>query len=207
MQVYPVSTIAKLLNLTERRVQQLSKDGVIPRSIKGKYDLVAAVQGYAKYLQDIVTGRNLTIDTDQEKAKLLKAQAEKAELELAILKDKYIPADDVQFEWLNLVLAFRSHILNMPTKLATKLAVIQNTAEIQQILQDELYEALTQLSKYDSEKTQNSNDSCKKSNKQVSPAAETFGKPVGRSVSTVIKRIKLLSLEDGIRAELLTNER
>ena len=40
---YPVSTIAKLFNLTERRVQQLASEGVIPKPERGKYDLVASV--------------------------------------------------------------------------------------------------------------------------------------------------------------------
>ena len=36
---YPVSTIAKLLMLTERRVQQLTADGVIPKPERGRYEL------------------------------------------------------------------------------------------------------------------------------------------------------------------------
>ena len=48
---YPVSTIAKLLMLTERRVQQLTADGVIPKPERGRYELIPAVQGYIKYLR------------------------------------------------------------------------------------------------------------------------------------------------------------
>lgn len=44
--LYKVAVIARFLNLTERRVQQLARDGIIPKPEKGKYDLVGCVQGY-----------------------------------------------------------------------------------------------------------------------------------------------------------------
>ena len=55
--LYPASTLAKLFHLTERRVQQLARDGIIAKGIKGKYDLVSSVQGYVKYLQERALGR------------------------------------------------------------------------------------------------------------------------------------------------------
>lgn len=54
---YPVATIAKLFNLTERRVQQLAKEGVIPKPEKGKYDLIGCVRGYIAYLQERAFGK------------------------------------------------------------------------------------------------------------------------------------------------------
>ena len=62
---YPVSVIAKLLKLTERRVQQLSKEGVIPKAEHGRYELAAAVQGYVGYLQERIAPRGA--DGDPEK--------------------------------------------------------------------------------------------------------------------------------------------
>ena len=73
---YPVSTIAKLFNLTERRVQQLASDGVIPKADRGKYDLVACVRGYIGFLQDRAFGKEVIhADAHQERARLLRAQA------------------------------------------------------------------------------------------------------------------------------------
>jgi hypothetical protein len=43
-QTYSVSTIAKLLILTERQVQALAKDGVLPKAERGRYALVPVVQ-------------------------------------------------------------------------------------------------------------------------------------------------------------------
>jgi len=47
----PVNIVAKLLNVTRRRVQQLSADGRIPKPKDGKYDLIACLTGYIRYLQ------------------------------------------------------------------------------------------------------------------------------------------------------------
>jgi hypothetical protein len=46
-----VHIVAKLLNVTRRRVQQLSHDGIIPKPKDGKYDLVGCLTSYIRYLQ------------------------------------------------------------------------------------------------------------------------------------------------------------
>lgn len=148
MQKYSVSTIAKLLNLTERRVQQLSKDDIIPTPEKGKYDLVGSIQGYVKYLQDTMQGRGSTIDTNAEKARLLKNQADKAEMEMKILQEKYVSNEELEFEWSNLIIAFRSKMLSLPSKLAVLLTGTDTPAKTARILEDEIHDALTELSKY-----------------------------------------------------------
>ena len=49
----PIGVIARLLDLSERRIQQLSREGVIPKADRGQYDLVGAVRGYVAYLRDL----------------------------------------------------------------------------------------------------------------------------------------------------------
>ena len=48
----PIGVIAKLLDRSERRVQQLSREGVIPKAEHGQYDLIGSVRGYVRYLCD-----------------------------------------------------------------------------------------------------------------------------------------------------------
>lgn len=43
--------ISKLLSMTPRRLQQLSKEGYIPKSSRGKYTITGSVQGYIRYLK------------------------------------------------------------------------------------------------------------------------------------------------------------
>jgi len=152
---YPCSTIAKLLNLTERRVQQLAKEGVVVRDGKGKgrYDLVGSVRGYIKYLQERSLGKDLApIDSHVEKARLLRAQADKTELEVKALQKSLLPVTQIRMSWMMLLSSFRSRMLSIPAKTAHLLAPIDDNAEIERILREQIYEGLTELSDYDPEK-------------------------------------------------------
>ena len=46
-----VDVIARLFDLTVRRVQQLAKAGIIPRGKRDQYPLAASVQGYIRFLK------------------------------------------------------------------------------------------------------------------------------------------------------------
>ena len=151
MQTYPVSTIAKLLNLSERRVQQLSQDGIIPKSDKGNYNLIGSVRGYVKYLYDRAYGQNNdSIDSYAEKARLLKAQADRAEMELEIMRDKHITCEEVEYLWSGVIIGFRSKMLGLPSKLASRVSAVNGSISmIEELLQNEINEALTELAKRD----------------------------------------------------------
>ena len=150
---YPGSTIAKLLNITERRVQQLAKEGIVVRDGKGKYDLVGSVRGYIKYLQDRSLGKECApIDSHIEKARLLRAQADKTELEVKALQKTLVPVAQLKMSWMMMLSAFRSRMLSIPAKSAHLLAPIDDNAEIERILRELIYEGLTELSEYDPEK-------------------------------------------------------
>jgi nucleoid-associated protein YejK len=45
--------ISHVLDITERRVQQLAKAGIIPRIGPGEYNLSEAVQAYISYIKEL----------------------------------------------------------------------------------------------------------------------------------------------------------
>lgn len=149
----PVTTLARLFNLTERRVQQLARDGVIPKPEKGRYDLIACVQAYIKYLQDRATGRGdiEPQDTYAERARLLKAQADKTELEVKAMTGEVLPAEQVELLWSGLVASFRARLLALPVRCAQLVMSLKAYAEIEACLRAQVYEALNELSRYDPE--------------------------------------------------------
>ena len=144
----PASTLANLFNLTEQRIHQLAREGVIPRE-KGRYELVSAVQGYIKFLQDRAGGRIERRGVHSERARLTRAQAEHKELEVAALHRSLLPFDEVVAAWEQLVAAFRAKCLALPSKLAPRLAVIHERRKIQDALTAEIREALQELSRFD----------------------------------------------------------
>lgn len=88
-----VTMLARLLNLTPRRIQQLAAEGVIPKDERGKYLLIPAVQQYVKYLQEKVGGGSGVADLSSQRARLAKEQADKIERENAVRNGQLIPAD------------------------------------------------------------------------------------------------------------------
>lgn len=146
---YPVSHIANLLLLTERRVQQLSKENVIPKMDHGRYDLVQAVQGYVRYLQERSLGRpSAPEDYHTEKARLVKAQADKAELEVKTIRGELVQADAVASEWFAAINDCKSRLLSIASKAAPILASESNAGTCQTIIDDLVREALTELGSY-----------------------------------------------------------
>ncbi len=146
MPLYPASTIAKLFNLTERRVQQLAKEGVIPKAERGKYDLVGATRGYIKYLQDRALGQHAApTDLQAEKLRLTAATADEKELQVAQLRGDLIPAHVVSNLWGDMVGAMRARLLALPPRLASKAIAATGLREIEDFARTEVYAALTEL--------------------------------------------------------------
>jgi len=134
---YPVTTIAKLLLISDRRVQQLSKEGVIPKTEHGRYELAPSVQGYIRYLQERSLGRpSAPVDYHMEKARLVKTQADRAEIELKELNGELVRTQDVADEWYNVITDCKSRLLSIPSKAAPIVAAETNPGECQTIIDD-----------------------------------------------------------------------
>ena len=138
--------IAKLLLISERHVQRLAKEGVIPRAEGGGYPLVGAVQGYIKHLRAQLEGDG---DFERHRSKLYGLRAALAEIELKRQQGLLVPLGAVGRAWAYLVTALRARMLSIPTKLAASLASLSDPREIRAALQQEIHEALEKLSNDD----------------------------------------------------------
>jgi len=141
---YPVSTIAKLLLLSDRRVQQLANEGVIPKSERGRYELVGAVQGYIRYLQDrsISPGNSGTLDYQAEKARLTKAQADTAEIELAKLRGDLASIADFEKAQAISAATIRTNVMSVPQRVVIRLLGETDETKFKETLKQELALAL-----------------------------------------------------------------
>jgi len=147
---HSVEVIARLLDLTTRRVQQLSAEGVIPKAERGRYELVPAVRGYIAYLKERSINPGV-VSFDEVRARKIAAEAEMAEIELREKKGQLIPASEVVSSWGEIVGACRSKLLAVPAKIAPVVAVEDNPAVCKQIVEEQIGEALYELAKFVSE--------------------------------------------------------
>lgn len=72
--LYPKETISKLLNVSERRVDQLVKSKIIPKAGRGVFDLGSTVQSYIRYLQGICSGTIKSGEPSELDQRLLEAK-------------------------------------------------------------------------------------------------------------------------------------
>jgi phage terminase Nu1 subunit (DNA packaging protein) len=149
---FPVGKIASLLLLTTRRVQQLVKDGVIPKTERGRYELEPAVHGYIRYLQDRGSiGANTVDDAKsyyEQRARLIRLQADRAETELDELRGSLVLVDDVSEQWARLLGRMRQRILSIPSKLAPMVHHETDVAVIEAILEKAVHDVLLEFVEY-----------------------------------------------------------
>ncbi len=148
---YPANVIAKLLDLTIRRVYQLTNEGVIPRAEKGRYELVPAVQGYIRYLRDRAIGADALPDESARasRARLIKAQAEAQEMENARVRGELLPREPVEQAIGAAFGVVRNRILAIDKKLPMRVLGCNSLPEIQAISSEMHNEALNELANFD----------------------------------------------------------
>lgn len=139
----PVSELAKILMIGVRRVQQLAKEGIIPKTEKGRYALIPAVQGYIRFLQErSMSANSVPEDYRTEKARLTKAQAEIAEIELAQKRGELAPVADFEKATEAIMRTIRTNMMNIPQRAVTRLLGETDETTFKDVLQDEIRQAL-----------------------------------------------------------------
>lgn len=141
---FDVQTIASLLQLTPRRLQQLAKEGYIEVDDRGRYPLVGAVRGYIRYLKEHgrETGRG------SAHTALAHAQAQKVHMEnwrrMGTLQTT-AQADET-FSGLTAIIISAHKAI--PGRLSNELAAISDPPTVYQRLQNELDAILVLCSDY-----------------------------------------------------------
>jgi phage terminase Nu1 subunit (DNA packaging protein) len=150
----PPKFLAQLFGLTERRVQQMAKDGIIPKAEHGEYPLLAAVKGYVAFLQEVSRHKgNDNEELIKNRIRLEKSRADIAELDFSLRIGELLIADDVKDEIIVMISNFRSRILSIPAAIGAQGTGLQRAA-LEELAQKLIYEALHELSRYDTEQAE-----------------------------------------------------
>jgi phage terminase Nu1 subunit (DNA packaging protein) len=93
---WPSEKMAKLVDLTPRRLRQLVDEGVVPREERGRYNPFVVTVAYIRFLRDRAQSPELS-NSEFYEAKLTKLKAECMQLDLAnqITRKTRIPIADV----------------------------------------------------------------------------------------------------------------
>lgn len=117
-----VEKVSKALNVTVRRVQQLAQEGM-PRDGRGKYDLAQCMLWYIRYLQNVIDKRespqgSIGDSLRTQRERLISAQADREELELAKLRGELIPASLFEQLMSKQITSARQRLLTLPGNVA-----------------------------------------------------------------------------------------
>ena len=189
--------LAKLLNLTTARVQQLAKEHIIHRATHGEYHLWESITSYVKYLQRANLGLKHTdasadptappdlLDPRNPRARVDLAKAQLAEIALARRQGELIPLAALSQLWADMALRVRAKIQNLPHKAAPLLAGEKRTAPaIRKILETATDETLHEIADYAAAAAAGSIENALAtlapcSDGEISPAAAPDRQPVG----------------------------
>ena len=140
--------IAEHLDITPDWVSKLKGQNVLPHTPGKQMDIDRCRIAYINYLRNKA---RLTRDTDngtitEHKSRLTSAQADKAEMEVQVLSSSLLKAEDVKETWITFVSNVKAKLLNIPAKLAHQIVGLEHYAEAEELLMNEIYEALNELS-------------------------------------------------------------
>lgn len=142
----PISVISSLLDISERRVQQLSKAGVIPKAARGRYELIGSVRGYIRHLRDLnLKGEAGNADYGTERARLVKAKADLAEMEASQMRGDLLSAPDVKVAWTEIVALMRARLLVLPDKIAPVVHETTSLNQAKDVIKKAIHEVLTEI--------------------------------------------------------------
>jgi phage terminase Nu1 subunit (DNA packaging protein) len=152
MPIVDVTKVASALNLSEARVQMLVKEGM-PREARGQYDPVKCMLWYIRYLQQLLEKKAVpTLDGGfvgerEERVRLLRADADLREMELARERGLVVALPDIEAKLTDLVLTTKARIMAIPPRLAPELVGETSRVMIQAKLEKACKESLAYLAK------------------------------------------------------------
>lgn len=145
--------LARVFDVKTSRIRQLTADGIVKKESRGNYLLFESIKNYItllkvkqlsnKSVNEIPTDLNL----NEEKARHEYIKRQISEIRLALIRGQVHKSEDVSAVMTDMFTKFKSKMTAMPTKLAKKLEG-KNRVQIQQILNDEINQALTELAAY-----------------------------------------------------------
>ncbi len=150
------SVLGDIIGISDRRVRQIGEEGIFIRAAKGRYKLLESIKNYIINLKVEADNKKCVIDNEldyeEERALLTRVNRHLAELKLSLAKGEAHKAGDVKAVMSDMLVSFRSRLLNIPSKVSPKLVNKGNADYVKNILTTEINEVLQELSEYSPDK-------------------------------------------------------
>lgn len=153
--IVTAGVISSMFGYSERWVRQLADDGIIDRLKSGSYELIPTTQKYINHLklkaEANIDDLSEELDLHEEKTLHEKAKREIAEIELALMKGEVHKGENIKYVMTDMLSRVRTKLLGLPSKLSPMLVMRDEASQIKNIMDDEIYDILTELADYSPE--------------------------------------------------------
>jgi len=143
--------MTEIMDCTPQMLTALKKEDILVQPKYGSYDLVVSLRNYLKKLKNKASAQTVegVLDFHEEKARLTKMQADKAEMEVMEMSGELVRVEDVLSDWQSILMDCKGKLLAIPSKVATLVADMDDPAEAQQLVDEHIREALEELADYE----------------------------------------------------------
>lgn len=148
-EVVNAKTLGAILGISDRTVTELALKKIIVRKSKDSYIRDESILNYIEYIKT-----NLDKNADGRVQELNKKtyEAELKQLKLKELKKELHRTDVVKDIIQRMIQNFKGKCLILPSKVAPALSLVEDREKIEEILREEIYSVLKELSEWDPEK-------------------------------------------------------
>ena len=147
----PVDVVATLFGVSPRRVQQLVKEGVLPRATRGRYHQAECVRAYIAYLQGQIREANARASAANpsplldERTLRIRADRELMEFRLQREREEVVLRSEVAQVWDRTCSVLRARVVSLRGKWASRFVQLQSMGDAARTLDSlstELLQAL-----------------------------------------------------------------
>ncbi len=148
-EVVNAKTLGAILGISDRTVTELALKKIVIRKSKDSYIRDESILNYIEYIKT-----NLDKNADGRVQELNKKtyEAELKQLKLKELKKELHRTDVVKDIIQRMIQNFKGKCLILPSKVAPALSLVEDREKIEEILREEIYSVLKELSEWDPEK-------------------------------------------------------
>ena len=137
--------LAGIYGCSVQYIGELVKIGVLPHPVKQNcHDVLKACKAVIDKVRGDASSELSNIDA--ETLRLTKARADKADLEVRVLKREHVPYKDVQNASFEKARMVRDQFMNIPSRLSPILAAERDAKKVNEMLDKEIRQVLESLS-------------------------------------------------------------
>lgn len=140
-----VAVLARLLDLDERRIQQLAQENIVVKVDRGLYDISTSVSGYVKNIRANLPAPGKRMDFNGQRSRLTAARADLAELEKEEKVGSLIDAEGAEKAAFDLARKAQEALVSIPDRLASILAAETDTVKVHKLMEAEIVLVCTAL--------------------------------------------------------------